>query len=64
MAVKEHEGFKPGDWVTGSQFERLGSPEAFRPADFPEDVAALQAEIAKTSKTSSKASKAKVDKDG
>ena len=34
--------FKPGDFITGSEYERMGDPESFRPAEFPEQVAALR----------------------
>lgn len=56
MAVEPHtddeqgRSFAPGDFVTGSEFERMGDPAAFRVAEFPEQVAALQAEMAKASK--------------
>lgn len=51
MAVAEHRdsqldrSFKPGDMVTGSEYERMGDPAAFRVAEFPEQVAALREEF-------------------
>jgi hypothetical protein len=50
MAVEDYTDeqgreYKAGvDYVTGTEFERLGEPEAFQPADFPEDVARLRDE--------------------
>lgn len=49
MAIREHRTesagiWFPGEFVTGSEYERLGEPDAFRPAEFPEQVAALREE--------------------
>jgi hypothetical protein len=41
---RTYKAFTDEGYITGSQYERLGDPEAFRPADYPEDVAALRAE--------------------
>jgi hypothetical protein len=44
MAVADHETYKAGTFITGTEYERLGEPDAFQPADFPEDVARLRDE--------------------
>jgi hypothetical protein len=35
---------KAGEFVTGSEFERLGEPDAFKGADYPEEVDQLREE--------------------
>lgn len=50
MAVEEYRddrsgrSFAPGDFVTGSDYERMGDPSAFRGADYPSEVDQLRAE--------------------
>lgn len=57
IAIKAQGPIKPGDFVSGAAFQRLGEPDGFVPADFPEQVAAAQAEIDKASKTKKTAGK-------
>jgi Rho termination factor, N-terminal domain len=50
MATADHRDeatdrqYRAGEFVTGSEFERLGEPSAFAGADYPEDVAQLREE--------------------
>jgi hypothetical protein len=44
LAVEDYETYKAGTFITGTEYARLGEPDAFQPADFPEDVARLRDE--------------------
>lgn len=50
MAVAAHKDdqtgrrFVPGEFVSGNEYARMGDPDAFAPADFPEDVERLRVE--------------------